>query len=341
MFGVNNLKPKIKITPTAVECFVRNCNITLPRQRGHFQRKDMFKCPRHRIFVSPSTFEYENELENLLWSDEADQNLLRSIKTVKRESRMAHDNSEDAVTWNVFRFLEKEKLMANCFSDLIGRMAQEPEIVYWSYSQRERKIWTPLKTAREEFETKPEEGSEPDIIVATDRTLFIVEAKLTATNNTKPKMNSSIVQKKYTTGGNNWFSEVFSSNFETLAFSKRKYEPLRLWLLGSWVAQNLGLDFCLVNLVPSTKEKNIEESFKPLIREKRGRFFRRMAWEDFYQYIQKTKNADTQRKMMLNYFENKTIGYDRQGNLRKAFQTGDKRALLDCLCANHGFSLHT
>jgi hypothetical protein len=86
---------------------LRDCSEKVERQSGFFTREERFKCPKHNIYISPSTFEYQSELDNLLWKDKADLDLLKRIKSVKRECRIARDNSEDAVTWNVFRFLEK------------------------------------------------------------------------------------------------------------------------------------------------------------------------------------------------------------------------------------------
>ena len=107
MFGIKELKRSIKITKTTVECPVKGCSEKIERQRGVFKREERFKCPKHNIYVSPSTFEYQSELDNLLWKDKADLDLFERIKRVKRESRIARDRSEDAITWNVFRFLEK------------------------------------------------------------------------------------------------------------------------------------------------------------------------------------------------------------------------------------------
>ena len=111
MFGVDELKDTIVVTDTTVECPVKDCNEIVERQRGSFKTKDRFRCPKHRIVISPSTFEYPSELDNLLWKDTEDQELLHRIMKKKRESRMARDNSEDAVSWNVFRFLEKNNLV--------------------------------------------------------------------------------------------------------------------------------------------------------------------------------------------------------------------------------------
>jgi len=96
MFGVKELKDRIKVTETTVECPVKGCTETVPRQRKSFKRLEKFRCSKHSIYISSSTFEYENELDNILWKDEAD--LFKRMRKVKRESRILHDNSEDAVT---------------------------------------------------------------------------------------------------------------------------------------------------------------------------------------------------------------------------------------------------
>lgn len=78
------------------------------KQTNHFRTKPEFKCPDHGIFISPSTSEYDCECRNVLWKD--DHNLLTDVKKVKRESRMARERSEDALSWNVFRYLENKTI---------------------------------------------------------------------------------------------------------------------------------------------------------------------------------------------------------------------------------------
>lgn len=108
MFGASDLKDSIEVTETSVECPVKDCKTIVPRQRGTFQCSKDFFCPKHGIYISPSTFEYYTFTDNLLWKDETDFDLLRRIVPVKRESRIARDNSEDALTWNVFRFSKRK-----------------------------------------------------------------------------------------------------------------------------------------------------------------------------------------------------------------------------------------
>ena len=97
MLGIEELKESIRITETTVECPVKGCSKKIERQRKRFKPEEKFKCPDHNIYISSSTFEYQNKLNNLLWKDQADLDLFKMIKIVKRESRIARDNSEDAI----------------------------------------------------------------------------------------------------------------------------------------------------------------------------------------------------------------------------------------------------
>jgi hypothetical protein len=314
------LKESIKIDEERVECPVAGCNEFVKRQRDHFKRAKEFKCPKHDIFISPSTFEYKNELNNLLWHDDEDVELLKGIKTVKRESRMARERSEDAVSWNALRFLEKNELTGSVFNRLLGVSLSSPEIIYWSYSKNSKKensSWPPLNDARQEFDEQLNRSSEPDIIIRSDSALLFIEAKLTARNETSPSNPKEF--KKYTSGGNCWFSEVFKSDYSDVAIKARKYELMRFWLLGTWMAKQLGLDFYLVNLVRAGSEEDIEKAFGEYIAQDERRKFKRITWEDVYKAIRDTALSNSVTDLMLDYFRNKTLGYDTHGKLQKAF----------------------
>ena len=98
MFGINELKPRLTVTHDTVECPVLGCNWIVQRQHVRFLRSEQFFCPHHDIFISPTTFEYRSDQDNLLWNDEGDKALLKAVHQHKRESRMTRDNSEDALT---------------------------------------------------------------------------------------------------------------------------------------------------------------------------------------------------------------------------------------------------
>src|SRR5262249_36970086 len=150
-----------------------------------FRTEAQFQCPTHRIFISPRTFEYEHERENMLWSGEEDLGLWDCIKApgVKRESRMARDNSEDAVTWNVFRYLETHGLVGE-FLKVVAKapVTTIPRLVYWSFCQSRRKPWQPLLEAATTFGERSDGRSEPDLIVEDDDMLAFVENKVLSGN---------------------------------------------------------------------------------------------------------------------------------------------------------------
>ena len=71
-----------------------------------------------------------------------------------------------------------------------------------------------LNRARTEFGEQKNRVSEPDIIISTDRALFFFEAKLTS-GNKKPPSNWA-KSTRYQTGGGDWFSKVFRSDYNQL-----------------------------------------------------------------------------------------------------------------------------
>jgi hypothetical protein len=317
MYGLKDLKLTINIDDESVDCPVKGCSEKVKRQRDSFKREQEFNCPIHKIFISPSTFEYETEQKNLLWYDSIDKKIFNEIKKVKRESRIARDNSEDALTWNVLRYLDRQRLLPNFLSQLSQKKIIETELILWSYSPREKSNWKLLNNARIEFGETIASGSEPDIIIKTDKVLYFFEAKLTAPNETKPSNIQN--KKKYETGGNKLFSQIFKSNYETIAIKERRYELVRFWLLGNWIAKQLKIDFEFYSLVMQSRDKEIKSEFGNHIIETSERKFFRITWEQIYDFINTLPN-DKEKIKMTEYLENKIIGYNSNGTIIKAFK---------------------
>ena len=251
-----------------------------------------------------------------MWCDKSDKLLYDEIKKVKRESRIARDNSEDALTWNVMRYLDRKGLLADFLSHLSNKEIKEAELILWSYSPKENSDWSLLNEARKEFGETVARGSEPDIIIRTDKVLYFLEAKLTAKNETKPSDLQN--RKKYETGGNNQFQQIFKSDYETVAIKEKRYELMRFWLLGSWMAKQLEIDFEFYSLVMQSRDQKIKEDFGKHIIETSERKFLRLTWEQIYNYVQ-TLTYNKERQIMTDYFENKTIGYSSNRTIIKAF----------------------
>ncbi len=315
MFGLESLKEKIDITDTLVECPVRRCSQSVKRQKRSFNTSDEYRCPIHNIYISPSTFEYGCMWDNILRKDKLLE-FWEDLSKVKRESRMARDNSEDAVTWNVFSFLEGNNLIGKVLGKIAGQDQLVNEVMYWSFSREQSGVWDWLQKARAEFECRPDRGSEPDVIVTTNKAVFFIEAKLTSGNRT-PCPNPDVLER-YKSGGESWFQEVFRSNPTTIAVAMEKYELMRFWLLGSWIAKELDLQFYLVNLVRSGTEGNIESEFGQHTMSTMARRFLRVTWEGIYREVVADRSSVKGRDEILHYFRNKAIGYA-SGKLRPAF----------------------
>ena len=316
MYGIKDLKEKIKITETNVECPIKGCNNKVERQRKVFKCEDRFFCREHNIYISPSTFEYKYQKDNILFNEDEEIRLLEKIYKSKRESRIKRDRSEDAVTWNVFRFLERNNLLESVFESILSIKLDSPEMIYWSHQKNKNVPFRDLIAARKLFDERMNRGSEPDIIIKTKTKLIFLEAKFTSGNCTSPSENSNL--DSYETNADNWFNKVFNSSIEDIAINEKKYELMRFWLIGTWIAIGLGLDFHLINLVRDTQEKNIVDNFSKHIKKNQNRNFCRMTWESIYNEIENKTIDEEDKNTILHYFKNKTLGFG-NGKLKKAF----------------------
>jgi len=150
-----------------------------------------------------------------------------------------------------------------------------------------------------------------------DKVVLFIEAKLTANNETTPTDAEN--QKKYVTGGNGWYHQVFGSDYDVIAKDEKKYELMRFWLLGSWVATQAERDFYLVNLVRSEFEQDIEKLFGRHIKANAHRHFMRVTWERIRQRITERIPSSAERDSLFEYYEYKTVGYNPSGELQLAF----------------------
>jgi len=191
-------------------------------------------------------------------------------------------------------------MLSGFLEGLHNSPVKNPEVIYWSYSQSQQKVWDKLKEARAEFGERSQESSEPDLIIKSEDVLFLIEAKLTASN--KIDFGNYLLKKSV--------EDTIDAGY---------YQLMRFWMIGSSIAKRLNLDFCLVNLVLSGKEESIEQDFKKYVKENQRRKFMRITWEDVYKYILDGDLLGADWDMIIRYFRNKTIGYDKSGELQRAF----------------------
>lgn len=318
MFTFDDLCFERNVEGESVQCPVRGCASRVPVQRRTFRRSSEFLCPAHRVYIGRSTFEYEFEASNLVSHAPEDQQLLAAIRPFKRESRMARERSEDALTWNVFRHLETSGRLESWLGALAGVKTSSPAVHYWSFDSTSRDTWKPLTEARAAFLELDGRGSEPDLVITTADAHIWVEAKLGSSNSTTPSdVDGSTF--RYTRGGDAWYSSVVGSPFETVAVEGRRYELLRLWLLGSWAAARHRKTFVLVNLVREGLEEDIPSFAATHFTQSTDRLVRRVTWESLYRSIETAPPHSVSDAELLHYMRGKTLGYDTRGRLVRAF----------------------
>lgn len=322
MYNILHLKDKVEITETQIECPVIGCeNVVRRIRRGQKLKHTDFLCPKHNIYISPSTFEYVDEFSNILVNDEVEIELYKKIKSVKRESRISREKSEDAVSWNVFQYLNHKNYLKPFFIETLGIDLINPELVFWSFSEAKKTntngTLNELAAARYYFGEVGNRTTEPDIIVKAENAIVFIEAKLVSGNSTSGNEEKKKFRidnpKKY---DGEWFPQIFRQSYQCL-INSGYYELMRLWLLGTWISKKEEKKFYLLNLTREKFENNIEQDFKPLIKETSSRYFSRVTWEAIYKFI-KTQNNDKDREI-LEYFENKSCGFDSSGKKQRMF----------------------
>lgn len=341
MYGKKDLKKRIEISEYKVECPVLCCNVEVQRQRGTFKRKEEFLCSEHDIYISPSTFEYGSVEDNLLYSDSSDVDLLRRIEKTKRESRMSRDNSEDAVTWNLLRGLEKENSVSNFLSDSRIHNCSASKLFWWTYDPKEDEeiggkeeketadregrrvakriytnIWKPMLEGRKHFGENEKKGTEPDLIIETEDEIIFVEMKFTSDNNTKPKGKSFW---KYERKDKEWYNTVLKSRLEEVAIGVKRYELLRHWLLGTWISHFICRKrYVLLNIVPEEILSEGDDCFRKCIIEDDKKKFIIGTWGQIIRILNEEQRGGVYKKV-LEYLKDKTRGYNSNGKLVSGF----------------------
>jgi hypothetical protein len=157
--------------------------------------------------------------------------------------------------------------------------------------------------------------------------VIFVEAKLCATNTTWPRPKAGGDDHRPTAySDNTHFPSVLRGTYEEIAVEARKYELMRMWLLGTWIAMTDGASFSLVNLVCWINEMDIEQRFGGrFCRQDARRTFVRANWEDVWEALPASGLSRETIEMLDTYFGDKTAGYHSGGLLCRAFVDSAER----------------
>ena len=214
-------------------------------------------CPTHHLAVRPTrggfTYVCDDPWSNLLWSDADDRSRLHAILHGKRESRMGHEHSEDAVTWNVFRFFERHGCLSGAMRTICPCPDSEPLAVFWTTHDGCR--WEPYRRCSDQIPERATARSESDLIfVWENKLIVVVEAKFRSPNRSDPTRRGDELRKSkpYISHG----SRCLNPGAASEAVLDGWYELFRNWVLGTGLKDMLGCEeFVLVNLLRRRHER--------------------------------------------------------------------------------------
>lgn len=119
-------------------------------------------------------------------------------------------------------------------------------------------------------------------------------------------------------GDNEHFASVFRSSFDEIAVDEKLYELMRFWLLGTWMAEQLERQFCLVSLLSRNDRRECEgdaklaaitERFPPHVRFHGGQRFELLTWEGIHDWCACRAPTSPEAGEVAKYLADKTAGY--------------------------------
>lgn len=298
--------------PLRLRCYVRGCNEILRRvtreQPGEV-------CPSHGILLHCSrnkgTYTYADARRNLIV--DADLAAKRVIgHPFKYETRFEYENSEDALTWNVFRSLQRRGRLYEVARLITGReLDDEPRLYLWGLSLSDDSFapWPLLIQARERFESRlpvVRPLTEPDIALhLPGRYLILIEAKFTSPNSTYadgPRKNPTSLTKTelidiYQDRQLDFFDIVRARSAALV-----HYQLWRNFIFAGWMALGGGENAYLGNLTRVGQEDGSCATFAGLIRPANADRFCHLSWEDLFRCGAEDPGLVTMRR----YLQTKT-----------------------------------
>jgi hypothetical protein len=194
-------------------------------------------------------------------------------KRSSKQLKSCFESSKDAVTWTVFRGLERQgRLDALVVPD---EPAGEPALLFWGVPVCGERADEVAEALAEECRSVGERAnamSEPDVIVCWDDMLALVVARYRTGNEQRPN-NAGF--SRYLDHA--YLFSVLTSKVASAGY----YELTRGWRIGSGLAQRLGIgSFLLVNLGPPEKIEQDAEAFSRMLAVSGKRDFVQRSWND-------------------------------------------------------------
>ncbi|GAB4243915.1 MAG: hypothetical protein Kow00129_03320 [Thermoleophilia bacterium] len=315
---MSTLKPSVPLAEVRVSCPVRGCRVEVPYQEFPARATREYQCPVHRIYLAAGSFRYERETDNLLWAGRDSLNLLNTVRASLRGMSLGFDLSEEAVTWNVFGWLDRAGLLAELLEGWSERSVLGAEAWYWGYSRVLDAVPPALRRARialGEDETNGDLPTAPPVMVEAEDALYLLDTRIVSFRGTeagnRPAMSGG-------DEGGRWAEEVLEPGWQAVLPQRAANELIRYWLVGSYAAKLVEKDFVLVHVVPRWAGEGAAPQVWPYLRGTGRRELRVACWEDVYELACDRPGAPDSAALRT-YMEEKSAGYDSSGRLLRCF----------------------
>jgi hypothetical protein len=318
-YGLDDLDPKVVVDPDnpgRVRCYVRGCQhyVRRPTDRND---KSGEPCPDHGIYCRHSqkaTYVYEDARRNIIVSADLFGERVMGHPFKYDFNYLGNENSEDALSWNVFRSIQEAGHLAPLAELLIGEAHdKEPDLYLWGIRVNDDTFepWDLLIAARDRFENNlPVDRplTEPDIALhLPGRYLVLIEAKFRSPNGWYGRG----VRKNEKSLTLDELLDIYSDEELRLLNMDRAQRcdriPYQLWrntVFADWMAMRDSPQTkpYHVNLVRDGYEHESQEAFAALLNEPYRDRFRPAAWESIYAWLASSARCDRLRR----YMEQKT-----------------------------------
>ena len=315
-FGVGDLDKKLKRSRRtgAVCCPVRRCAhwIEPPaRKKGTGQ-----PCPDHGIYVHRSgTYRYANPADNVIVDREFFNRYILGNGFKYETHRLGMERSEDTLSFNVFRSLQRLGLLSEVAELCAGtRPSQEPTLYLWGLEIASDSVrpWDRLVEARERFESDLPVNrplTEPDIALhVPGEMLILIEAKFTSGNTVYRRDKKTKLLDLTLDQLVNIYSDqsLKIMDFDRARRRDSGYSQLhRNMVFAEFMARRDAPTTRAyhVNLVREGFEEGACEGFLDVVRHEYHDRFEQITWEQVYQVIEKRRPRTDH---LCRYLEQKT-----------------------------------
>jgi hypothetical protein len=323
-YGINDLVSKIELDagpPERVRCLYRGCHQFVRPPADKYLGQT---CHLHGIRSHKSgTYSYADPSRNAIVDPELFGARIVGHPAKFDTEKLRLENSEDTLSWNVFRTFQK----AGCLSRLVAELFRiadevEPDLYLWGIRIDDAlEKWDLLTKAQKHFESNlPVERplTEPDIALhVPGKYLLLIEAKFGSKNPyyvEGPRKNAKSLTLQE-------LRDIYcDDSLELLNFAEAKtrkrihYQLWRNTIFSEWIARQDSetTKAFHINLVREEFDVQSALEFRELINADFKDRFLQVTWEEIYRWAACHGNRyDT----LCTYFEQKTH------SLRKAFRT--------------------